>query len=142
MLYRDFLKLTHSCPFCADDQRKLSQTEHASLTYALAPYHPHHMLVVPKRHVLHFLDLTPQECIEIDTLVRSAFEALAHLGYENITALVREGEGSGKSVPHAHYHVIPNIRIGDIDHQGNERSVLSKEEIDSTFAELANALKK
>lgn len=136
MLYRDFLKDLHTCPFCIGEQFMLIEHEHAYLTYALAPYHPHHMLVIPKRHVLPFLDLTEEEQNSITTLVRSGFSALKHLGYHNITVLVREGGDSGKSIPHLHYHLIPNIRIGDVDHHGRERAVLTPEEIVSTVSDM------
>lgn len=140
MLYRDFLNTPRPCPFCAPVQKVFAEKESVYLTYALAPYHPHHLLVVPRRHSLHFLDLSAEEQIEIDMLIRKAFEALERLGYQNITVLVREGEGSGKSIEHVHYHIIPNIRIGDIDHNGNERAVLSPEEISSTCADLEKVL--
>ena len=118
----------------------LLESETTYLTYALAPYHPHHLLVIPKRHMLLFSDLTQNERGDIDVLVHSGFEALKHLGYENLTVLVREGNGSGKSIPHLHYHLIPNIRIGDIDHQGNERAVLSPEEVARTVADIEGVL--
>jgi diadenosine tetraphosphate (Ap4A) HIT family hydrolase len=136
MLYRDFLKELHTCPFCSPKDRVLVETEHAYLTYALAPYHPHHMLVIPKRHLLHFLELAKEEQNEIDTLIKDGFAALRHLGYQNITALVREGSEVGKSIAHLHYHLIPNVRIGDIDHEGRERAILTPEEIESTVSDI------
>ena len=136
MLYQDFLKELHTCPFCAEEEIKFAESEHAYLTYALAPYHPHHLLVIPKQHVLHYLDLSKDEEYEISMLIRSGVEALKRLGYQNITVLVREGVAVGKSIAHLHYHVIPNIRIGDIDHGGRERIILTPEEIASTVSEI------
>lgn len=137
MLYRDFLKELHVCPFCDGRQPMLIEQAHAYLTYALAPYHSHHMLVIPKRHVLPFLDLSQDEQNAITMLIRSGFAALKHLGYDNITVLVREGDDSGKSIAHLHYHLIPNIRIGDVDHSGHERSVLTPKEIESTISDMS-----
>lgn len=140
MLYRDFLKELHTCPFCAPEDRMFVEGEHAYLTYALAPYHPHHLLVIPKRHVVPLLDLSKEEEADINALIRSGFQVLKRLGYQNITALVREGSDVGKSIAHLHYHLIPNIRIGDIDHNGDERAILTSDEIASTISEMTGAL--
>lgn len=140
MLYRDFLKELHTCPFCDGKDKMFAESEHAYLTYALAPYHPHHLLVIPKQHVLHYLELSKDEEDEINVLIRSGFEALKRLGYQNITVLVREGVTVGKSIAHLHYHLIPNIRIGDIDHDGRERAILTAEEIESTVSDMTRKL--
>lgn len=112
------------------------ENESAYLTYALAPYHQDHLLVVPKRHVEHLLEIAESEMRDIDDLLKKGWEMLTKLGYEDVSYVVREGKGSGRTVNHLHYHIIPEVRIGDIDHDGNGRSILTKEEIDATIARL------
>ncbi len=68
MHYNDFLTTLKTCPFCELSQRILLENNSAYLTYSLAPYHPDHLLVVPKRHVEHILDLTDDEIKDIDAL--------------------------------------------------------------------------
>lgn len=117
-----------------------AENAYAFLTYAIAPYHPHHLLVIPKRHFTAFLDITEDERAAIDALIEGGWRALTRLGYENITVLVREGKDSGKSIAHLHYHIIPNIRIGDVDHLGIDREVLSSEDIARVVADVSAAL--
>ena len=137
MLYKDFLKSLTGCPFCGGENRIISDTESAYLTYALAPYHKHHLLILPKRHTESIQDITEQEDKDIEQLQRLGMSLLKKLGYESITFLVREGGlNEIKSVAHIHYHLIPKIQIGDLDHYGQERRILSDEEIQGTVHDI------
>jgi len=62
---------------------------------------------------------------------------LRKLNYESITFLVREGPlNVSKSIPHTHFHIIPQILIGDVDHLGQERRVLEADEIENVVREI------
>ncbi len=129
MKYEDFLKDMKGCPFCERVNRIIIETDNSYMTYALWPYHQHHLLVIPKRHVESLSDITEVEREDIDSLQEKALETLKKLGYVSITQLVREGNVVNKAVNHVHFHTIPNIRIGDLDHRGEERKMLSESEI-------------
>ena len=143
MKYKDFLvdEKEKPCPFCATDvKEKIIENKTAYLTFALAPYHPDHLLVVPKRHVEHILDLTDEELADIDHLEDKGWALLQKLGYKSVSFIVREGDHSGRTVTHTHYHVIPEVRLGDVDHNGDERSILDPSEIPPLVARLRKAL--
>lgn len=129
MLYKDYVRSITGCPFCDVTEGVFVENEHAYLTYAKAPYHEDHLLVIPKRHVLRILELEPYEQTAIDELVREALRALDIIGEGHYSVLVRDGkaDGNNKSVDHLHFHVVPGVRLGDLDHQGNEREVLNDE---------------
>lgn len=129
MLYSDFLKTIEKCPFCENEDRRLKQTKTAFLTYSLAPYAKHHLLVIPKRHITSFTTLKPAEEKDIDALIMAGMKLLHKLRHKNISVLVRDGDSSEKSVAHLHYHLIPNHRIGDIDAAGNKRKVMTQKEV-------------
>jgi len=129
-----------TCPFCASDDRKLIENETAYVTYALAPYHKHHLLIIPKEHRKSFLHLSPEEHNDIQDLAQKSSRLLHFLGYENFTLMVREGVESGKSVEHLHYHFIPNVHLGDLDHANSPRSVMTEEELRSLVAELQKTI--
>ncbi len=136
MLYKEFQKKMKQCPFCAGKNRVIVAYESAYITYALAPYHQHHLLVIPRRHVETFLHLNAEEDDEISGLLRFGVRALHALGYRDCTILVRDGMDSGKSVRHLHYHIVPHIHIGDVDHKGEQRRVLKKAEISAVVRDL------
>lgn len=142
MLYTEFQKKSKQCPFCTrDHNHMIVEYETAFLTYALAPYHKHHLLVIPKRHVETFLKLDAEEYEEISALLRFGVKALRLLKYTDYSMLVRDGEASGKSVPHLHYHIIPHIRIGDVDHDGNQRRVITPAEVKEVIGDIKRAEK-
>ena len=139
MLYSEYLKQLTTCPFCGT-QQSLSQHESAYLTFAYAPYHKHHLLVVPKRHTTSFFDMTREERAAAESLVELGTSVLRKLGYENFTILVREGSGPAKSIPHMHYHIIPDVVIGDLDHKGKERTMMTDAEVVEVQQELASVI--
>ncbi len=129
-----------TCPFCASDDRRLIENETAYVTYALAPYHKHHLLIIPKDHKKSFLHLSPEEHIDIQDLAQKSSRLLRYLGYENFTMMVREGAEGARSVEHLHYHFIPNVRLGDLDHANGARNVMSDEEVQSLIVELRSVI--
>jgi ATP adenylyltransferase len=140
MLYKDFLKTVTKCPFCEGENRIISDTLHAYMTYSIAPYHKHHLLVVPKRHVLQLNELNDEEMSDIVSLQKIGQVLLHKLGYKDYTILVRFGENSGKSVEHTHFHIVPDVRMGDVDHLWRERTVMNEEEISELMEELTRLL--
>lgn len=137
MLYKDFLSDLDGCPFCQGKNQIILDGEYSYLTYALAPYHKHHLIIVPKRHVESVEDLTKEELKEIEEFQKKGVSVLKKLGYTSVTMLVREGNGENKSIDHVHYHVVPAIMIGDLDHYGQERRILSPEEVEETLGDIS-----
>lgn len=143
MKYTEYLKSQPKdfCPFCKDEKDRIFlDNEHALLTYAKAPYHKHHLLVVPKEHKQSFLELTGNETDSIWSLIRQGAAVLLELGYESYTVIVREGKNGAKSVEHLHYHLIPENHIGDLDHDGNTRDIMTAEEEKEVIEEIDKAI--
>ena len=89
------------------------------------PVSPGHTLIVPRRHMEDFLELTQQEQEAVWSLVapvRNKIESLhAPSGY-NIG--VNIGEAGGQTIAHTHLHVIPRY-AGDVeDPRGGIRWVI------------------
>lgn len=136
MLYEEYLKTLTKCPFCGCEDRLIKENDEAFLTYSKVPYYKHHLLVIPRRHTELYLDITKIELDAIQELLNHGMRLLQALGYKNISILVRDGDNTGKSIAHMHFHVVPNVVIGDLDHHGNPRVVLSPEEIEATLKDI------
>ncbi len=136
MLYSEYLTTLDECPFCARRNKVILDDEEAYLTYAIAPYHQHHLLIIPKRHTESVQDLSPAERGSVLRLEHRALDALKKLGYRKISLLVREGESDLRTVAHVHYHVIPEVNIHMAEHVP-ERAVLTLEEIDATIRDIS-----
>ncbi len=142
MLYSVYRKKIKGCPFCNSVGRFIIENKLAMLTYAIAPYHRHHLLVIPKRHVVSFLKLTSTENRAIQNLIIRGAKIMEGLGYSNYSILIREGTNGAKSIPHMHYHIIPNHRIGDLDHKNKQRLVMTDSQIKKTITDVKKVLRK
>lgn len=141
MLYKDFMQGRTECPFCHPErQEQLLKTKHAFLTYSLAPYTKHHLMVVPNRHMESVTQMTDEEMFEVHTLERKALAILKKLGHDNATLLVREGMSSGKTIPHIHFHIIPKVLIGNLESDSRERHIMTPEEVNQTIADIKKSL--
>jgi diadenosine tetraphosphate (Ap4A) HIT family hydrolase len=115
------------CLFCKDP-RGVS-LEHALAysardTYAVSPGHT---LVIPRRHVASFFDLTPDEVAAIMALIneeKKRIDAEFHPDGYNIG--VNVGQAAGQSIFHVHIHLIPRYK-GDVENpQGGVRHVIPR----------------
>ncbi len=115
------------CLFCKDPrgvslQRELAYS--ARDTYAVSPGHT---LVIPRRHVASFFDLTPEEvdaCMGLITEERKRLDAEFKPDGYNIG--VNVGAAAGQSIFHVHIHLIPRYQ-GDVENpQGGVRHVIPK----------------
>ncbi len=115
------------CPFCARIAGgEVSAEEPLAAAFPDGfPVSPGHTLVVPRRHVADFFQLTAEERAAVFRLVAAMKEQLDRertpAGY-NVG--VNAGEAAGQTVWHAHVHLIPRYR-GDVeDPRGGVRWVV------------------
>ena len=106
-----------TCAFCKDtslQEREITSNDLARAFLGNIPIVPGHTLVVPKRCVSKYKDLTLEEKAAIEELrvlvcsaLRKTFDA------EGFNFAWNEGEGCGQSVPHFHLHIVPRKK-GDV----------------------------
>ncbi len=99
------------CPFCSEGVLSKQAVFEEDGCYALLNYKPAvegHMLIIPKRHVERFEDLTAAEGAGIHAMIarvdRAERQALGATGY---ALLQKNGAEAGQSVPHVHFHYFP-----------------------------------
>lgn len=114
------------CPFChLPPERILLSNDVGWVIRDAFPVSPGHTLVIPKRHIGSFFDLTDDERNGLMALLAEAklgTEAeFAPAGY-NIG--INDGPAAGQTVPHLHIHLIPRF-AGDLpDPRGGVRWVI------------------
>ena len=137
MKYVDYIKNLEMCPFCDySKNRILIENKGAYLTYALAPYHKYHLLVIPKKHVESIKELTWDDNVSVTALVISALRALDVIGHNDCNILGRDGKALAKSIKHFHYNIIPGGQLEDISMDASVRELLSKSEQNILMKEL------
>jgi diadenosine tetraphosphate (Ap4A) HIT family hydrolase len=78
------------------------------------PWNQGHTLVLPRRHVESFTDLTAMEVEQLALCGQRIAKALKQGfdGCEAVTFSLADGAAAGQDVPHTHLHVVPR-RTGD-----------------------------
>ena len=123
----------NDCPFCNINNAKddiVWESKHSIAILDRYPVSTGHTLVIPKRHIKSYFDLTQDEVDELWDSVKNVKEALNYMyepdGY-NIG--INIGEAAGQTIPHCHIHVIPRYN-GDVeDPLGGVRSVIPEKRI-------------
>lgn len=115
-----------SCPFCAlPAERILLLADEALVIRDAFPVSPGHTLVVPRRHIGSFFELTDAEraCM-VELLAQAKAELDLSFQPHGFNIGINEGAAAGQTVQHLHLHLIPRY-LGDVpDPRGGVRWVM------------------
>jgi len=103
------------CPFCCIPvERVIDGNELAFVIADAFPVSPGHTLIVPRRHLTDFFDLTEAEVVAVYALTRSARDRLQeNLRPDGFNLGANVGSAAGQTVAHVHLHLIPRF-FGDV----------------------------
>lgn len=101
----------HPCCHQWDDNTIVAQTPYMIARYDMYPVRPHHTLIIPKRHVVSYINLTHAEILETQFLL----EVITRLHGNDNTIAINDGPNAGRTVHHLHIHVIPRTE-DDVPH--------------------------
>ena len=115
------------CIFCKTNQNELIFEN--DLAYASSDSYPvsqFHSLVVPKRCIENYFELSEKEILACNDLIKKLKKKIISedKSVEGFNIGTNAGKVAGQSIFHCHIHVIPR-RKGDVDNpQGGVRSVI------------------
>ena len=115
------------CLFC--NISKSGSTHENELAYASYDSYPvseHHCLIIPKRHIKDFFELTNEELIACNDMIKKLKDEILNKDQtvKGFNIGSNAGKISGQSILHCHFHLIPR-REGDVENpQGGVRSVI------------------
>ena len=119
------------CLFCnAKESGIAAENELAYASYDSYPVSDFHCLIIPKRHVKDYFEMSDEELLACNDLItKIKNEILAK--DKTVKAFnigTNAGKMSGQSIMHCHIHLIPR-REGDVENpQGGVRSVIPKKQ--------------
>ena len=117
----------NSCLFCNIKESSLAdENTLAYASYDTYPVSKFHCLIIPKRHAKDYFELTNDEVVACNDLIKKIKEEilLKDPSVKGFNIGSNAGKIAGQSVLHCHIHLIPR-REGDVENpQGGVRSVI------------------
>jgi diadenosine tetraphosphate (Ap4A) HIT family hydrolase len=107
----------HNCLFCNIPQKRIiAENDFAFAMYDEYPVTDRHTLIIPKRHVDDYFQMSSDELLGCDALLKQVRETIlsADNSVEGFNIGMNAGEVAGQTIFHCHIHLIPR-REGDVE---------------------------
>ena len=118
--------MTKPCPFCAlPPERIIDSNDLALVIRDGYPVSPGHTLVIPKRHIGSWFEITHEEqSAMLNLLERTKAGLEEEFKPDGYNIGINDGPTAGQTVPHLHMHLIPRYE-GDLeDPRGGVRWII------------------
>ena len=119
------------CLFCNTKESGIVyENDLAYASYDTYPVSEHHCLIIPKRHIKDYFDLTNEELVACNNIIKIVKTEIVNKDkkVKGFNLGTNIGKVSGQSILHCHFHLIPR-REGDVENpQGGVRSVLPEKQ--------------
>ena len=119
------------CLFCSTKKEDIiEENEFAYATFDSYPVSNHHSLIIPKRHVKEYFELSEEELTGCNQLVKKVKIKVENndKSIKGFNIGINSGKEAGQSIMHCHIHLIPR-REGDVENpQGGVRCVISSKQ--------------
>ena len=115
------------CLFCnVPSSEYIFKNNLAFSTFDSYPVSKYHALIIPKRHVENYFDMSEEEVVSCNKLIKKMKNKIQKLDptVEGFNIGTNSGKIAGQSIMHCHIHLIPR-RKNDVDNpQGGVRGVI------------------
>ncbi len=115
------------CLFCnVPSSEYIFENNLAFSTFDFYPVSKHHTLIIPKRHVENYFDMSEDEVLSCNQLIKKMKKKIQELDstVDGFNIGTNSGKLAGQSIMHCHIHLIPR-RKNDVDNpQGGVRAVI------------------
>lgn len=99
------------CAFCdpkVQESQVIWEESLVQVLYTYKPIFPGHCLVIPKRHVERFEDLSKEEMAQMGVMIQKVHLAVQEVFQTSAYFLLQKnGVEVGQTVPHVHIHYVP-----------------------------------
>ena len=118
--------MTKDCPFCTlPDDRIIDSNEMGCVIRDGFPISPGHTLIISKRHVGTFFEISLEERDDLLDLLDQAQKVLdTELSSDSFNIVINNGPAAGQTVPHLHIHLIPRFKDDQEDPRGGVRWII------------------
>lgn len=99
-----------NCTFCEDSIKEKQVFYEDQDVMGLIDYKPvedRHILIIPKRHVEDYMDLSEREVLAVHRLTRKVVKVLRKdFHKDSFVVYQKNGKSVGQSIPHVHFHIV------------------------------------
>ncbi len=104
------------CLFCRMVRKEIPakiefENEEVLAIHDINPQAPHHLLVIPKKHIAKISEMETGDASAAGNVVLQAKEIAARRGWEDYRLVFNNGAGAGQSVFHIHLHLLAGRRM-------------------------------
>ena len=129
--FKNMSNPNNPCLFCNISQSgNVHENDFAYASYDSYPVSKFHCLIIPKRHIKDYFDLSNEELIACNNLIKIIKKEIINKDktVKGFNLGTNIGKISGQSIMHCHFHLIPR-RDGDVENpQGGVRSVIPQKQ--------------
>ncbi len=115
------------CLFCnIKESGNIYENDLAYASYDSYPVSENHCLIIPRRHIKDYFDLSNEELVACNDIIKVMKNKILNKDQKvkGFNIGINIGKVSGQSIFHCHIHLIPR-RDGDVENpQGGVRSVI------------------
>ena len=115
------------CLFCNTKESGCAhENELAYASYDSYPVSEHHCLIIPKRHIKDYFDLSNKELVACNDLIQIVKNEIIKKdpSVKGFNFGTNIGKVAGQSILHCHLHLIPRREADVVNPQGGVRSVI------------------
>ena len=118
--------MTKPCPFCTlPPERIIDSNDLALVIRDGYPVTPGHTLVIPKRHIGSWFEITQAEQQALlDLLAKAKAVLVTEFKPDGYNIGINDGPTAGQTVPHLHMHLIPRYKGDQEDPRGGVRWII------------------
>ena len=115
-----------NCPFCTLSlERIIDSNEFRVAIRDGFPVSPGHTLVIPKRHIGSWFEISNDEQRGLlDLLARAKTDLQEEFKPDGYNIGINDGPAAGQTVPHLHMHLIPRYKGDQEDPRGGVRWII------------------
>jgi diadenosine tetraphosphate (Ap4A) HIT family hydrolase len=118
--------MIQKCPFCELPEARIIDQNHSGLVIRDGfPISPGHTLILPKRHVGSFFEISSTEQADLLNLLDAAKTQIqSELNPDGFNIGINDGPAAGQTIPHLHIHLIPRFKGDREDPRGGVRWIM------------------
>lgn len=115
-----------ACPFCTISEERIELSSlHSMVIRDGFPISPGHTLIIPRRHIGSFFDLSEIERDAMFVLIEEAKRQLdREFKPDGYNIGINDGAAAGQTISHLHIHLIPRYQGDREDPRGGIRWII------------------